>query len=450
MKPITLLCLALLGICCGAERSIAQTYQPSNRIPVADNTLGTQVSGNGGNFNVTGGLNKGQTLLHSFNDFSIPTNGQANFLNPVGTQSIITRVTGNLFSDLNGTLNSGGANFLLINPNGIVFGNNAQLNVGKAFTASTANGVNLVDGSGGRYTFGTNGAGDAPLLSVNANVLFTPSQLMMGSNSGQISNHGTLQTANNGQYIGLIGGKIDLNGGKIVAPGGRIDLGALTSVGTVGTDSQGLVFGGSGLTYGEISLTNGASVSARATQLLAPVTTFTNAAAVGSNINISANNLSLLNAGDDVSATGTRALDAGLETNSGTQTVAAGNININATGLVSLDNSVIGNTLWTGASGQIGDVNINANSLSLSNGSFISIFLTGKGSGGNIGITTTGDVSISGTNDPSLLQGNLITALSQITSSTQAQCGAGKISISKPLEILVSLAPQPSQSCQLL
>jgi filamentous hemagglutinin family protein len=147
----------------------AQTYQPTNRAPVADRTLGTQVSGNGNNFSITGGVTKGQTLFHSFTDFSVPTNGQANFTNPVGNRDIITRVTGNLFSDINGTVNTNGANFFLINPNGIVLGTNARLNVGKAFVGSTANSIDLVDGSGRAITFGTNANGDAPLLSVAPN-----------------------------------------------------------------------------------------------------------------------------------------------------------------------------------------------------------------------------------------------------------------------------------------
>jgi hypothetical protein len=42
----------------------AQTYQPSNRNPVADNSqIGTQVSGTNNNFNITGGLQRGQNLL---------------------------------------------------------------------------------------------------------------------------------------------------------------------------------------------------------------------------------------------------------------------------------------------------------------------------------------------------------------------------------------------------
>lgn len=137
--------LTIVGLLLGAERLTAQTLPPSVRTLQPDSTLGTQVSGTNNNFTVTGGLSRGQTLFHSFTDFSIPTGGVANFINPASTRDIITRVTGRDFSDIDGTLNSNGANFLLINPNGVVFGPNAQLNVGRAFAASTANGVDLLD-----------------------------------------------------------------------------------------------------------------------------------------------------------------------------------------------------------------------------------------------------------------------------------------------------------------
>jgi filamentous hemagglutinin family protein len=462
MNPKTLFSLlAATGAFLNAEMASAQSLPPSVRTPQADKTLGTQVAGNGNNFNITGGLNRGQTLFHSFKDFSIPTGGAANFNNPAGTRDIISRVTGNLFSDINGTLNSNGANFLLINPNGVVFGPNAKLNVGKAFAASTASGVDLIDGQGRQVTFGTNPNGDAPLLKINPNVFFNVSRLNMEAsvpNNPGIVNYGTLQTNNDRQYIGLIGGNVTLNGGKVIAPGGRIDLGGLTSMGTVSTESNGLVFGGNNLTYGNVSLTNKAAVSVRATQPLAPVVTFDRTNAIGGNINVKGNNVSLLDAGKQ-SITKSAGIDAGLELNSGNQTIAAGNININATGLVSLDDSSIQNTVRAGASGQIGDINIQANSLNLSNGSLISTVIAGKGSGGNIGITTTGDVSISGISDRSLLD-NKTTAdrilipllslsdnsLSSITSNTQGQGNAGKISIETQGKLLLSNLAEISSS----
>ncbi len=476
--------LTLIGLVLTTQTTHAQTYQPSNRIPVADKTLGTQVSGSGNNFTITGGVRTGQTLFQSFTDFSVPTNGQANFINPVGNRDIITRVTGNLFSDINGTVNSNGANFFLINPNGITFGTNAQLNVGKAFVGSTANSIDLVAG-GSKITFGTNPNGDAPLLSISPNVLFDVSRLNLGGGNGAISNFGTLQTPNNSQYIGLLGGNVTLDGstggGKIIAPGGRIDIGGLKGAGSITLDNNGLVFGGTGLQHSDVLLTNGAGITVRATGTLDTVNTFfNNATSNGSSINISANNLDLLNAGAN-SSTLLTAIDAGLDTNSGVQTKPGGNINIDATGKVSLNNSTIKNTLRSGAEGSIGDIKIQAGTLDIINSgistatagtgnagnlsfivngnlavtnSNISTATIGKGNAGNIGITvngglavnnnsiifsdnlndqgnagdinikTTGDIKISGA-DPS----STSSVISQITSDTSGQGDAGKITI---------------------
>ena len=437
MKPTTLFSLlAATGAVLTTEMASAQSLPPSVRTPEADNTLGTQVSGNGNNFNITGGLNRGQTLFHSFKDFSIPTGGAANFNNPAGTRDIISRVTGNLFSDINGTLNSNGANFLLINPNGVVFGPNARLNVGKAFAASTASGVDLIDGQGRQITFGTNPNGDAPLLTINPNVFFNVSRLNMGANvpnNPGVVNYGTLQTSNDSQYLGLIGGNVTLDGkyggGKIFAPGGRIDLGGLNSAGTISTDLQGLVLGGNGLVRGDVLLTDGALVTARANGTLGTVNPFfSNVPVAGSNININANNLNVLNSGAKLN-TGFAAIDNGLAENSGVKTNPGGDININATGLVNLDNADIKNTLRPGAEGKIGDVKINANSLSLINGSLISSVTAGKGNAGDVNVTTTGDISISGATPQSTKPVTKDSDNSSITSTTDGQGNAGKITI---------------------
>jgi filamentous hemagglutinin family protein len=421
IKHLPFLTTALLLF---APSVCAQTYQPSNRIPVADSTLGTQVSGNGNNFNITGGVARGQTLFQSFTDFSVPTNGQANFVNPVGNRDIITRVTGKSFSDLNGTVNTNGANFFLINPNGIVFGTNAQLNVGKAFVGSTASSLDLVDGGGRTITFGTNPNGDAPLLSVAPNVLFDVSRLNFGGGTGAINNFGTLQTLNNSQYIGLIGGNVTFDGssggGNIIAPGGRVDLGGLSGAGSVSIDNNGLVSSSSSIGRSNVVLTDGAAITVRATGTLAPVSTFVNnATSNGSSINISANNVTLLNAGASFAA-----LDAGLGTNSGVQTQAAGNINIDVTGKVSVNNSVIKNTLRPGSEAKIGDINIQAGALDVINNSEITTISAGKGDGGGINIKTTGDIKVSGYDPAS----NNLTQ-STIDSGISGQGDGGKISI---------------------
>ncbi len=350
----------------------AQTYQPSNRTPVSDSTLGTQVSGNGGNFNITGGVSKGQTLFHSFTDFSVPTNGQANFLNPVGNRDLITRVTGNLFSDINGAVNTNGANFFLINPSGIVFGPSAQLNVGKAFVGSTANSIDLV-GGGRTITFGTNLNRDAPLLSVAQNVLFDVSRLNLGGGTGTISNFGTLQTTNPNQYIGLIGGDVSLNGGRILAPGGRVDLGGLSAPGTVtlGTNINNLKAQFSmNVARGDVSLINGATVEVRG--------------AGGRDVEINARNVQIV---------GSSFVRSGILSGFGTSATVAGDIKVNATEDVRLaDGSAISNLVEQGAVGKGGGVEISARNLFVTDGSALNALTTGQGDAGTIKITATADV----------------------------------------------------------
>jgi filamentous hemagglutinin family protein len=432
------LCLSILtlsGVVLSANIAHSQTYQPSNRTPVADNTLGTQVSGSNSNFNVTGGLSRGQNLFHSFTDFSVPTNGSVTFTNPVGNQSIITRVTGNLYSDINGKIDTNGANLFLINPNGIIFGNNAQLNVGKAFIGSTANGINLVDAQGRIYTFGTKNINDTPLLTVNPNVFLNVSSLNMGASSPSdvgIRNYGLLQTGNDSQYIGLIGGNVTLDGrdggGKIIAPGGRVDLGGLNLFGTASINDLGLVYTGNQLIRSDVSLINGAVVDVRANQILGTINTFSNNTSAGSTININANNLQILN---DLSTTNTApsSLKAGLNQNSGIKVVSGGDINLNTTGKSNLNYGNIINIIKPGAQGTIGNINITTRELTLSNDSLIASSTEGKGNAGNINIKTIGDILVAGNDLLAPIGSQTTYKGSFISSSTFGEGNAGRISI---------------------
>jgi filamentous hemagglutinin family protein len=470
-SKIYLSLLILTGVLLDAAIGYAQTYQPSNRTPIADNTLGTQVSSSNNNFTITGGLNRGQNLFHSFKDFSIPTNGIVTFNNPVGNQSIITRVTGNLFSDINGLLSTQGANFFLINPNGIIFGNNAQLNVGKAFVASTANGIDLVDAQGRAYTFGTKNINDTPLLTINPNVFLNVSRLNMGGNSSSIVNYGTLINAegniNGGlspienQYIALIGGGITLDGsfstnhlfpngatqgyqlsdgtirgGQIVASGGRVDLGGLNTAGSVSIDSRGLVYEGNNISRSDVSLINGAGIDVSTDRGLKVVNTFfNNVASPGSSINISANNFQ-----GSGSKTNSSILLAGLVFIQ-SDDIQSGDININTTGRFSIDNAALYNILNVqtinttnnpvGERGNIkgGKIKINANSIDINNQSRIISNTFGIGNAGNIEITTTKNLTISGTDDLSLLQDPTSRSLSAISSSSFGIGDTGRIEI---------------------
>ncbi|MEQ9621027.1 two-partner secretion domain-containing protein [Coleofasciculus chthonoplastes] len=181
------------------------------------------------NSEIQGGIRTGNHLLHSFEEFSIPTNSQAIFkLTPqnLDIETIISRVTGNKTSIINGILAADGtANLILINPNGIIFGANAQLNIGGSFLASTANSIIFPNGS----EFSTTNPQLPPLLTINV-----PIGLQFGKNPAPIINQANSNlSVNPGQTLAFVGGKLSLNGANLTAPQGRIELGSVTSSGLV-------------------------------------------------------------------------------------------------------------------------------------------------------------------------------------------------------------------------
>ncbi|MGF1588570.1 MAG: filamentous hemagglutinin N-terminal domain-containing protein [Pleurocapsa sp.] len=202
---------------------------------VEDNTLSTEVSNeNNRDFTVNAGEQKGDNLFHSFREFSIPNNGSVLFNNALTIQNIITRVTGASVSNINGLIQSNGtANLFLLNPNGIIFGEGARLDIGGSFIGTTAESLVFQDA-----TFSTKPNSEL-LLSVNV-----PLGLQFGSNPGEIVNRANLSIANPadptgqtqikrglttapGQTLALLGGNITLDGGAVTAPGGSIELGSV-------------------------------------------------------------------------------------------------------------------------------------------------------------------------------------------------------------------------------
>ncbi|MCJ8280779.1 MAG: filamentous hemagglutinin N-terminal domain-containing protein, partial [Rivularia sp. ALOHA_DT_140] len=149
----------------------------------SDGTTNTSISPNGSNFDILDGIQKGNNLFHSFEEFSIPQGSSAIFKNSTDIVNIINRVTGGNISNIDGLIKANGsANLFLINPAGIVFGENASLNIGGSFFATTAESILFKDG----FEFSAVNPKNQPLLTIS-----TPLGLQMGSNSGNIEVQGS-------------------------------------------------------------------------------------------------------------------------------------------------------------------------------------------------------------------------------------------------------------------
>jgi filamentous hemagglutinin family protein len=118
---------------------------------VTDGTVGPKVSLQGGQIEIGSdlGTQSGANLFHSFEKFGIATGQTATFTGPGDIKNVISRVTGGETSNIDGTLASqvGQADFYFLNPAGVIFGPNAQLNVPGSFHVSTAHELRFADGA---------------------------------------------------------------------------------------------------------------------------------------------------------------------------------------------------------------------------------------------------------------------------------------------------------------
>jgi filamentous hemagglutinin family protein len=151
---------------------------------------------------IDGGATRGTNLFHSFQEFNVNEGQRVYFSNPAGVENILSRVTGNNISNILGTLGVDGvANLFLLNPNGIIFGPNARLDVSGSFVGTTANSFTFPDGS----EFSATNPQAPPLLAINV-----PVGLQYGTNTtGTITNTGNLAA---GQGLTLSANTLDLQG----------------------------------------------------------------------------------------------------------------------------------------------------------------------------------------------------------------------------------------------
>ncbi|MCC5898877.1 MAG: filamentous hemagglutinin N-terminal domain-containing protein [Phormidium sp. BM_Day4_Bin.17] len=334
-------------------------------------------------FTIEGGTQVDRNLFHSFEEFSLPTGNEAWFRHDLSIENILTRVTGEGISNIDGLIGADGVNLFLLNPNGIVFGPQAQLDIGGSFLATTAERFEFADGT----TFGeTPTSPNLPLLTVT-----TPVGLQFGANPGRIevrgSGHrfapdrqtGQLQRSpagglqvESGQSLTLLSGDISLNGGNLTAEQGNIHLGSVGGNSQVSLDNLFRPNYSGVEDFGSLDLRQRASVDVSGPG--------------GGTIDLRSQRLSIQEGSTILSLT------------EGNQPGGSINVNVRDTielaGLNLAPSSILTQTQGLGASG---DVNIAAGQLSIRDGAQISSASFSPGFGGNLNLNIINELELIGT-----------------------------------------------------
>ena len=228
IAPVRKVAIGLLLTCPFLVSNILISNKVFAQSIVPANDLGTKVNAaptNAQQLNITGGIQAGANLYHSFQQFGLNQGQIANFLSNPSIQNILGRVVGGSPSVINGLIQvtGGNSNLYLLNPAGIIFGANASLNVPASFTATTANGIQIGNG-----WFGINTSVDAiKNLSGNPQAFgFVANPSLTNLPQGApVANAGNL-SVNQSQSITLVGGLV-INTGTIAAPSGKITIAAV-------------------------------------------------------------------------------------------------------------------------------------------------------------------------------------------------------------------------------
>lgn len=352
----------------------------------SDGTLPTPttVTRAGNVYDIDGGTIRGGNQFHSFGRFGVAAGDTARFNGPADIANILSRVTGGIASDIDGTLRTtiNGANLFLINPAGVIFGPNASLDVSGSFHASTADYVRLED----RARFNAVPSVDDALLSASPPTAFgflddLPASLSIDRSRLRVPP---------GKSLSLVVGDIAVSGGGLSAPGGRVNLVSVASAGEVTAASPGVIgalhvdavdaFGS--IDVSESSVLDVSSAAGAGTVFIRGGSIVLESSTIASNT---------LGGGDgagtgiEITADETLRLQGSLVQaatagfgGSGDIRVAADDVTIEATDMEA----------FTVGPGESGGIRINASSVEVSNFSDVEVVTFGSGNTGDIEIVT--------------------------------------------------------------
>ena len=383
---------------------------------IPDGTLNTQVNFVDGQQKITGGIESRTNLFHSFKEFSPTADFVTNFDNNNYIQNIFTRVTGGSTSLIDGLIRTNGsASLFILNPAGIIFGNNAQLDIGGSFITTTAESIIFTDGT----KFDTQLAQTPPLLTVSI-----PSGLQYGNSPGAISSNNTepinldVSPENNispGNTIAFLGGNIELQNISIKSFSGNVEIGSVAEGEIVSLFPINNGFNnGWEFNYANVGNFNIIKIT-QDSQI--------NASGKLGNINLR---------GKDIF------LNTGLRLENSTNTdIDGGNISLLATNYIDLNDIILSTQverfyenrqlIQHSVKGKGGDIIISAKDIKIGNGSIISASSLNQGDGGNIMINASESLELSGFSEfiPSLI----ITSVDNSGAGGTIEINTGKLVI---------------------
>ena len=339
-----------------------------------DGTTGEIQTLTGSQYNIPQslGTKADKNLFHSFGKFNLDAGESAVFQSGADISNIFSRVTGGTPSSINGLIStsSSSVNLFFINPSGIIFGENASLNVGGSFAATTLD--SLVWNDGSQFS-AINPKGRNSLLKIAGDPTGFVSQLMQPR---PVIIAGSRLQASEGNNLLFLGGSVNLDRSSLTlfgTQGGKIELAGISESETVGLEFSGNQVGLSfseDVKFADISLSNGSGIVV--------------AVEDKGEVKINARNLDILSG-------------------SSITTVNTSSININTSDTVTIDGvnsngsiSSVGSFALAGFVGKGGDININTGLLSITNGGILQNAAEGPGDAGSININVQDNVTVDG------------------------------------------------------
>ena len=317
------------------------------------------------------GTTVGNNLFHSFSTFNIETGQTVMFQeNAQNTlDNIISRVTGGGISNLDGTLRStpgGHADFFFINPAGIVFGTNAQLDMAGTVHFSTADQLNFQDG--GHYN-ATNPNASSLSSSAPASFGFLGTS---NANNGLIEFDGTQIKTQNWQTLDVVAGQIKVeNSAEFYIPLGEVRMVAMQGQGQVDLQPT---------TYGNLPLPNSSLLNAHGGDITIKDSTLSKPSYGWGRIALWGGNISIVNSGltadsladwDELPEQGINIQSSSLAINNfivetvGYGSGKAGDLALSSTGNMDIINGSVVHTMTSGLGAAAGDLTLQAGQLNI-------------------------------------------------------------------------------------